>query len=139
LTEKVLELIRIQYYDFNVQHLLEVHQSKHNISLSYSTLWSGSQKNRLLKAHRMACRAFQDRLCLELRVQGIKNMSEAKRYLYETFMPSYWEKNCTPKPLAPEPADMPLENKTQLVLILCVEHYRKIAKGQTFIWNEIEH
>lgn len=66
-------------------------------------------------------------------------MSEAKRYLYETFMPSYWEKNCTPKPLAPEPADMPLENKTQLVLILCVEHYRKIAKGQTFIWNEIEH
>lgn len=255
--EKVLKLIKMQYFDFNVTHLREILKTKHAISVSYSTLWRWCAEKRLIKApkksrrnlrrirprmaeegyflqmdgcehpfngqdtwcligaiddatsdipyaeffysettlncmqvlrriielkgvpkiiytdqagwsgkikreqftqFKRACddlgitlifansaeakgrierawRTFQDRLCPELRLNGIKEMADANEYLQNNFLPNYWRKNCTQKAFSPEVAYAPLDEKTNLDNILCVENFRKIAKDQSISWH----
>lgn len=80
-------------------------------------------------------RTIQDRLCPELRLNNISSMEDANNYLQNQFLPNYWRKNCTVKPLSNESAYESLDPRMPLEQVLCIEVKRKIAKDQSISWR----
>lgn len=56
LKDKVIRLIKIQYFDLNINHLRDILKSKHAITLSHSTLWRWCNEQKLVKAPRIGRR-----------------------------------------------------------------------------------
>jgi transposase len=260
LKAKVLKLVRLHYFDFNIQHLKDILAAKHAVNLSYTTLWRWCSEAKLIKSPRkgrrtvrrirprmaqegyflqmdgcehkfngqdtwcligaiddatsdipyaeffqsestLACmqvlkriiefkgipsiiytdqagwagkikreqftqfkracedlgialifanspeakgrierawRTMQDRLCPELRINNIRSMSEANRYLQTQFLPRYWRQSCVVKASSDQPAYRALEPRVTLENILCIEHVRKIAKDQSISWHGVK-
>ena len=59
LKDKVIDLIKTQYFDFNVSHIRELLKSKHAINLSYAMLWRWCSEHRLVKAPRVMRRTIR--------------------------------------------------------------------------------
>ena len=74
-------------------------------------------------------RICQDRLYHELRLEGIKTLQDANRYLHRVFLPQH-NRRFTRPPVKPESAfrSTPLHWRR----ILCVKESRKIANDHTF-------
>ena len=80
---------------------------------------------------------FQDRLIPELRLKRIKRMDSANRYLQETFIPDYWEKQIRVKPQSTESEFTSVPKGTDLDAVFVVKDYRKIRTDHTFsYWNK---
>ena len=80
-------------------------------------------------------RTIQDRLIPELRHNEITNMGDANKYLQDTFIPEYWEKNNTVSPTQSEPAYSPLDPFVELDKVLCIEETRIISSDQTISYD----
>ncbi len=116
--------------------------------------WSGGQKRTQFSSFQRACeklgiqviyanspeakgriersfRTIQDRLIPELRHNKIDNMAAANKYLNETFLKKYWNKEKTINTLNPTPAYEPLDPWINLDAILCIVTERKIGTDQT--------
>lgn len=78
---------------------------------------------------------FQDRLVPELRLKRIKRMESANRYLQETFIPDYWEKQNKVVPQCSASELTPLPKGTDLDAIFVVKDYRKIRTDHTFSYG----
>lgn len=78
---------------------------------------------------------FQDRLVPELRINNIKKMNEANRYLKDIFIPSYWNKNilAVPQNSTSEFTSITLHN--DLNAIFSIKEYRKIRNDHTFSYG----
>ena len=72
---------------------------------------------------------FQDRLITELRLAGASSIGAADSVL-EQFLPRY-NRRFQVLPQYPEPAFRPLDPELCLGQILCFEHKRRVAKGNT--------
>ena len=80
-------------------------------------------------------RTIQDRLIPELRHSEIIDMNEANKYLQDTFIPNYWEKNNTVSPTQSEQAYSPLDPFMELDKVLCIEETRVIGSDQTISYD----
>ena len=78
---------------------------------------------------------FQDRLIPELRLKRIKRMDSANRYLQETFIPDYWEKQVRVKPRSSGNEYTSVPKGTDLDAIFVVKDYRKIRTDHTFSYG----
>ena len=78
---------------------------------------------------------FQDRLVPELRLKRIKRMESANRYLQETFIPDYWEKQIRVNPQNSSTEFTPVPKGTNLNAIFVVKDYRKIRMDHTFSYG----
>ena len=78
---------------------------------------------------------FQDRLIPELRLKRIKRMSTANRYLQETFIPEFWNKQIEVLPQNSVSEYTPLPKKIDLNAIFVVKDYRKIRNDHTFSYG----
>lgn len=78
---------------------------------------------------------FQDRLVPELRLKRIKRMESANRYLQETFIPDYWEKQNRVDPQCNISEFAPVPKGTDLDAIFVVKDYRKIRMDHTFSYG----
>jgi len=78
---------------------------------------------------------FQDRLVPELRLNGIKEMNSANRYLKDIFIPSYWNKNIVVVPNNNISEFMPIAGHIQLDDIFIIKEYRKIRNDHTFSYG----
>ena len=72
-------------------------------------------------------RLFQDRLIKEMRLAGIKNYSEADRFLIQQFLPWYNAKYTHPA----ESLYMPLPKDKNLDTIFCVKKERTVGNDNT--------
>jgi hypothetical protein len=72
---------------------------------------------------------FQDRLVSELRMEGIKNMDDANRFLWD-YLPRFNERFGVP-PANPANAYRPVGPDMNLTTILCFKHNCKVAKDNT--------
>lgn len=75
---------------------------------------------------------FQDRLIPELRLKRIKRMETANRYLQETFIPDYWDKQIRVSPQNTNCEFKPVPKGIDLDAIFVVKEYRKIRTDHTF-------
>ncbi|MEC9284194.1 MAG: ISNCY family transposase [Bdellovibrionota bacterium] len=80
-------------------------------------------------------RTIQDRLIPELRHNQMTDMNDANKYLQESFIPDYWEKNNTVSPTNPETAYSPLDPFIELDKVLCIEETRIISSDQTISYD----
>ena len=80
-------------------------------------------------------RTIQDRLIPELRHNEITDMGDANKYLHDTFIPEYWEKNNTVSPTQSETAYSPLDPFVELDKVLCIEETRIISSDQTISYD----
>ena len=78
---------------------------------------------------------FQDRLVPELRLKRIKRMESANRYLQETFIPDYWEKQIRVNPQNSDSEFTPVPKGIDLDTIFVVKDYRKIRMDHTFSYG----
>jgi transposase len=78
---------------------------------------------------------FQDRLVPELRLNGIKEMSSANRYLKNIFIPSYWNKKIVVMPSNNISEFTPIAKHIQLDDIFVLKEYRKIRNDHTFSYG----
>ena len=78
---------------------------------------------------------FQDRLIPELRLKRVKRMETANRYLQETFIPDYWERQIQVNPQNGESEFAPVPKGTDLDAIFIVKDYRKIRTDHTFSYG----
>jgi hypothetical protein len=78
---------------------------------------------------------FQDRLVPELRLKRIKRMESANRYLQETFIPDYWEKQNRVDPQCNISEFTSVPKGTDLDAIFVVRDYRKIRMDHTFSYG----
>jgi len=72
-------------------------------------------------------RLFQDRLIKEMRLAGIKNYTQANKFLNEKFLPWYNHKYTHQA----QSAYMPLAKDTNLDLIFCIKKERKVNNDNT--------
>ncbi|MFK8138097.1 MAG: ISNCY family transposase [Bdellovibrionales bacterium] len=80
-------------------------------------------------------RTVQDRLIPELRLNKIKSMKEANRYLKEEFLSKYWNVRNVVAPVNEESAYSPLDPYLELDKILCIEETRVIGSDQTIAYG----
>jgi hypothetical protein len=73
-------------------------------------------------------RLFQDRLIKEMRLAGVKNYTQANRFLKETFLPWY---NTRFSHKSVESAYMPLPKQTNLDLVFCIKKERTVNNDNT--------
>jgi transposase len=78
---------------------------------------------------------FQDRLVPELRLNGIKDMDNANRYLKDIFIPSYWDKNIVVMPNNNISEFTSMAGHIQLDDIFIIKEYRKIRNDHTFSYG----
>jgi transposase len=78
---------------------------------------------------------FQDRLVPELRLNGIKDIDSANRYLKDIFIPSYWNKNIVVMPNNTIPEFTPTAGHIGLEDIFVLKEYRKIRNDHTFSYG----
>jgi len=78
---------------------------------------------------------FQDRLIPELRLKRITRMESANRYLQETFIPDYWEKQIRVNPQSSDSEFTPVPKSIDLDAIFTVKDYRKIRMDHTFSYG----
>jgi len=77
---------------------------------------------------------FQDRLIKEMRLQGIKTMKKANRFLEEVFLPKYNEKfNVFPK--KKEDLHRRIPEDIVLAEVLCFEESRQVQNDWTVRWR----
>lgn len=80
-------------------------------------------------------RTIQDRLIPELRINKAKTIEDANKYLMETFINGYWNKEKTVSPENSQSAYSPLNPFLDLNMILTIEENRKIMSDQTTTWK----
>jgi transposase len=80
-------------------------------------------------------RTFQGRLVNELRVAGIRTISEANQYLREVFIPRH-NAEFARAPADSESAFVPVAQK-DLDEILCIEQTRRVTKDNTVVMNKV--
>ena len=95
--------------------LLTLHKAKAELNVSFDT--------------------FQDRLIPELRLKRIKRMDTANRYLKETFIPNYWEKQIRVNPQCSVSEFTPVPKGTDLDAIFVVKDYQKIRMDHTLSYG----
>lgn len=78
---------------------------------------------------------IQDRLSPELRLNQATSMKKANQYLQNHFLPNYWNKRLTVKPVSQESAYRPLDPHVNLDDIFCLEIYRKITRDNCINWQ----
>lgn len=78
---------------------------------------------------------FQDRLVPELRLNGIKDMDSANRYLKDIFIPSYWNPNIIVMPNNNISEFTPIAEHIELGNIFVLKEYRKIRNDHTFSYG----
>jgi transposase len=78
---------------------------------------------------------FQDRLIPELRLNSIKDMDSANRYLKDIFIPSYWNKNIVVIPTNNISEFTPITGPIELEDIFVLKEYRKIRNDHTFSYG----
>jgi len=79
-----------------------------------------------------AWKTFQDRLIPELRLNRIKGMDEANKYLLEVFLATYWNQKNKVKARHPESSYRPLEPGHDLEKIFCRKEERWVANNRCF-------
>lgn len=72
---------------------------------------------------------LQDRLVAEMRLKGIKTISEANRYLQKTFIPRQWNKTYMVQPESNESAYRSSSKKLSEIFI--IKQNRKVSKDHT--------
>lgn len=76
---------------------------------------------------------LQDRLVKEMRLAGVKTLTEANKFL-ETYLSKH-NAHFAIKPLRRTDLHKPLPKKLNLDEIFCVKEYRTISSGYTFHWR----
>ncbi|MFK7859711.1 MAG: hypothetical protein AB8B64_12865 [Granulosicoccus sp.] len=74
---------------------------------------------------------FQDRLIPELRLKRIKKMDSANRYLQETFIPEYWEKQIEVNSQNSNSEFTAVPKGIDLDAVIVIQDYRKIRNDNT--------
>ena len=82
-----------------------------------------------------AFNTLQDRLIPELRLQNIKDMAAANKYLHQVFIPKYWRQKVTVKTRSTETSFSPIPNHINLDDICVIKEYRKIRNDHTFSYG----
>ena len=78
---------------------------------------------------------FQDRLIPELRLNRIKKMSTANRYLQDVFIPTYWQKQIAVLARDNHAGFCPIPKHIDLDSVCAVKEYRKIRNDHTFSYG----
>src|SRR6185437_14727844 len=112
-------------------HFSQVQRACNELGIQIIFANSAQGKGRIERAFD----TFQDRLIPELRLNRIKDMNSANRYLKEVFIPSYWSKNIVVMPNNNMSEFMPLANHIQLDDIFIIKEYRKIRNDHTFSYG----
>jgi hypothetical protein len=74
---------------------------------------------------------FQDRLVPEFRLNNIKSIPEANRYMQNIFLADYWKLNNTVAPRIAESKYRARDNGIDLREVFCLKQFRKIKPNQT--------
>lgn len=82
-------------------------------------------------------RTFQDRLIPELRLAGIRTMTEANQYLADVFLPAYWQPRNTVEPREEESRYRRPPGNDALEQIFCLKHERTVTRGQTIHFDNV--
>jgi len=78
---------------------------------------------------------LQDRLVPELRLNKIKTMDAANKYLKNNFIPSYWNKNIMVMPDSLTSEYSQISDEKSLAQIFITKEYRKIRNDHTFSYE----
>jgi len=78
---------------------------------------------------------FQDRLIPELRLNNINHMDPANRYLQETFIPQYWQKQIQVNARSASSEFTALPAHIDLEEVCVMKDYRKIRNDHTFSYG----
>lgn len=109
----------------------QFHRACEELGIRLITTRSPESKGRIERAWRTC----QDRLVPEFRLNGIKKMLDANRYLQQVFLPSYWRQTLTVEPRSsttryrPVPAHLNLDN------IFCLKYERQVASDNTVSYD----
>jgi len=78
---------------------------------------------------------FQDRLVPELRLNGIKDMPSANRYLQDVFIPQFWEHKVEVIAKNADTEFTPVPDHLNLDDVCVLKEYRKIRNDHTFSYG----
>jgi transposase len=78
---------------------------------------------------------FQDRLIPELRLNNIKDMQSANRYLQDVFIPSFWQKHIEVNARIDDSEFTAVPEHLKLDDVCVVKEYRKIRNDHTFSYG----
>ena len=78
---------------------------------------------------------FQDRLIPELRLYGKTTMQDANLYLWQHFLPNYWQKKLTvePRQLKSKYQEIPLN--MDIAQHCCLKEHRQVRNDLTISWD----
>jgi transposase len=103
------------------------------LGIKVITTSSAEAKGRIERAWR----TFQDRLIPELAHYGIKGMTDANRYLEQSFLQSYWRERNTVAPRSEMTRYRALPRYINLDDILCMKYERIVRRDHT-VWYDNE-
>lgn len=78
---------------------------------------------------------FQDRLIPEMRLEEIKTIPAANKYLDEVFLPEYWDKKIKIPALEEDSRYRTLADEIDLKEIFCIKEFRTVKNDHTFSYN----
>ncbi len=82
-----------------------------------------------------AWQTFQDRLIPELRLSGLTTMEDANWYLWQNFLPNYWEKRNTVEPRKVTSKYQPIPSDMDTAQHCCLKEIRIVRNDLTILWD----
>lgn len=117
------------------RHFSQFVRACEELGITVITTPSAESKGRIERAWR----TIQGRLVPELRLHGIKSMTDANRYLDQVFLPGYWAAKRTVLPRDQISRYRRLPVGTNLDQILCLKYWRIVRRDHTVSYDGKEY